>query len=219
MTIKEMHDTFRVLAQQVGLQTVRAILPESIDVLINQSIIEYCLTIARSNSTQQYKEDISDKDNSITPLNSLRNLIYEALLDVILDPNNNLRVICPLNIKDPLLYTSVFVKYNINRNTIKDCRIIDNDKLQMSLKDYCNKADWENPICTFGNYNNINCAYIYVGESNKLIDKIIVNYLKYPNKVKFNEDVNLSVHCDLPSYTHFDIINIAVNKFKSMIKQ
>lgn len=114
-----MHDTFRVLAQQVGLQTVRAILPESIDVLLNQSIIEYCLTIARSNSTQQYKEDISDKDNSITPLNSLRNLIYEALLDVIPDPNNNLRVICPLNIKDPLLYTSVFVKYNINKKYYK----------------------------------------------------------------------------------------------------
>jgi hypothetical protein len=32
MTIEEMHVTFRELAQQMGMQTVRAILPENIDI-------------------------------------------------------------------------------------------------------------------------------------------------------------------------------------------
>ena len=38
MTISEMHVWFRQYAQQMGMQNVRAILPEQIDNLINTSI-------------------------------------------------------------------------------------------------------------------------------------------------------------------------------------
>ena len=37
MTIAEMHVWFRQYAQQMGMQNVRAILPEQIDLLINNS--------------------------------------------------------------------------------------------------------------------------------------------------------------------------------------
>ena len=35
MTIADMHINFRQYAQQMGMQNVRAILPEQIDILIN----------------------------------------------------------------------------------------------------------------------------------------------------------------------------------------
>ena len=40
MTIAEMHVWFRQYAQQMGMQNVRAILPEQIDILINTSITD-----------------------------------------------------------------------------------------------------------------------------------------------------------------------------------
>ncbi len=40
MNIGEMHVTFRELAQQMGMQTVRAILMEDIDICLNAAIIE-----------------------------------------------------------------------------------------------------------------------------------------------------------------------------------
>ena len=40
MTIAEMHVWFRQYAQQMGMQNVRAILPEQIDLLINSSITD-----------------------------------------------------------------------------------------------------------------------------------------------------------------------------------
>ena len=38
MTIQEMHQLFRVVGQQMGMQTIRAILPEEIDVFLNMAI-------------------------------------------------------------------------------------------------------------------------------------------------------------------------------------
>ena len=40
MNIPDMHVWFRQYAQQMGLQNVRAILPDQIDLVINTSIID-----------------------------------------------------------------------------------------------------------------------------------------------------------------------------------
>ena len=41
MKITEIHSQFMLLAQQMGMKTVRAILPEQIDELINAESINY----------------------------------------------------------------------------------------------------------------------------------------------------------------------------------
>ena len=40
MNIAEMHNVFRTLGQQMGMQLNRGILPESIDIYLNEAIIE-----------------------------------------------------------------------------------------------------------------------------------------------------------------------------------
>ena len=40
MNIVEMHNVFRTLGQQMGMQLNRGILPESIDIYLNEAIIE-----------------------------------------------------------------------------------------------------------------------------------------------------------------------------------
>lgn len=81
MTISEMHVWFRQYAQQMGMQNVRAILPEQIDLLINTSITDII--------TQQVKEVlgvVNDRvitDNSrLSQINAFRNLYRVALIDM-----------------------------------------------------------------------------------------------------------------------------------------
>ena len=49
MNIAEMHVWFRQYAQQMGLQNVRAILPEQIDLVINTSITDIVNQIITQN--------------------------------------------------------------------------------------------------------------------------------------------------------------------------
>lgn len=41
MKVAEIHNEFMLLAQQMGMKTVRAILPEQVDEIINLETIEY----------------------------------------------------------------------------------------------------------------------------------------------------------------------------------
>ena len=50
MNIQEMHNIFRTLGQQMGLQRIRGILPESIDVYINDAIIEKVRSVVIANT-------------------------------------------------------------------------------------------------------------------------------------------------------------------------
>ena len=49
MTIQEMHNEFRTFGQVMGLQLVRGILPESIDVYLNAAINETVRNIISKN--------------------------------------------------------------------------------------------------------------------------------------------------------------------------
>ena len=73
MDISEMHQMFRQYAQQMGMQNVRAILPEQIDLLINNSISDTINQVITQNIGVTNDRVISDasKLNQINALKSL----------------------------------------------------------------------------------------------------------------------------------------------------
>lgn len=73
MDISEMHKMFRQYAQQMGMQNVRAILPEQIDLLINNSISDTINQVITQNIGITNDRIISDasKLNQINALKSL----------------------------------------------------------------------------------------------------------------------------------------------------
>lgn len=73
MDISEMHKMFRQYAQQMGMQNVRAILPEQIDLLINNSISDTINQVITQNIGITNDRVISDasKLNNINALKSL----------------------------------------------------------------------------------------------------------------------------------------------------
>lgn len=85
MNIAEMHVWFRQYAQQMGMQNVRAILPEQIDVLINTAISDVVNQLVRENVGLKNDRVVTDS-SKINQINALRTLYKVEVLDMC--PNN-----------------------------------------------------------------------------------------------------------------------------------
>ena len=84
MTIEEMHVWFRQNAQQMGLQNVRAILPEQIDLLLNTSIYDTVNQIIQQNIGITNDRVLTD-NSKIGQINALRTL-YKVIITPITLP-------------------------------------------------------------------------------------------------------------------------------------
>lgn len=203
MTIQEMHQNFRVFAQQMGMQLVRAILPEEIDVYLNAAINERAREMVSSNVTTPYQDRVSLQDNPISPINYIRTLYKEAHA-----PNTSMLdyVFSMESLSDVMLYTSFSVKYDNDK--VYGCRFIEPDKVNETLRDFCNGASFEYPIATL--YKNPQgYEVVEVFNDKKPIVELIIKYIANPVKVDYFNNVN----CDLPEYTHNDIVQLACQKY------
>lgn len=83
MDISEMHQMFRQYAQQIGMQNVRSILPEQIDLLINNSISDTINQVITQNIGITNDRVISDasKLNQVNALKSLYKVWKGSIAD------------------------------------------------------------------------------------------------------------------------------------------
>lgn len=86
MDIKEMHVVFRQYAQQMGLQQVRAILPEQIDILLNTSISDTVNELLRE-TVGIVNDRIITESTRLNKINALRTL-YRVDTISLMDSNN-----------------------------------------------------------------------------------------------------------------------------------
>lgn len=197
MVIAEMHQYFRVLCQKAGMQLVNVILPEEIDAFINLTIVEKVRELITTNATSVFQDKVSNRDGSVTPVNSLRNLYFETELDAYY---SNRFDISTLN---AMYYISFSVKYEDRKYK---CRLIVPEKLEDTLNDYCNGASKDYPICSvFNNDEQIVCETYGSNDNHKLI----VKYIKKPNTVSYVDNID----CDLLEQYHGEIVQQAVNKY------
>lgn len=185
MDILEMHTLFRELGQQMGLQTVRAILPEEIDDILNAVIIEKVRAICIENTTIKANHILASDRLQVGNLNALSTLYNESTDKPY----------------EPMLYLGISVK---GEKKTYSCRLIDPVELENTLNDYCNTASKEYPIATF-----IDDTVRIYPEDVYNNSTIIYKYIKTPAKVS----MPMNVSCDLPSYLHTEIVESAVSKF------
>ncbi len=81
MTTSEMHVMFRQYTQQMGMQNVRAILPEQIDLLLNTSVMDVVNQIIKENIGITNDRVITD-NSKIGQINALRSLYKVELIDM-----------------------------------------------------------------------------------------------------------------------------------------
>lgn len=221
MTIEEMHITFRELAQQMGMQTTRAILMENIDICLNAAIIDTVKElITVTVGPLPYNDKVARQNAAISPINGLRTLYKKGSIQEE-DINGEGTEVSPytinINSDNIMLYTGFKVSYN--GNTLYDCRIIENEDLGQTLRDFCNRAAKDAPICTIvGDTEKIKVD-IFTGVKKAVKPKLIQYlYINEPAKVYYDEDnIELNVNCDLPQYLHMDVVKRAVTIYLASI--
>lgn len=218
-----MHELFRLLGQQMGIERVRGILPHSIDGYLNAAIIEIVNTLLRVNTQEslvranRYK--ILPQEPLVTPVNSLSTLYKEETLELRSLSDNNTDLIT-FKSKDKILYLYDFVINYEGDGRFRHCRFIEPNKVEETLDDYLNRASRRYPIITVVNVDEVKDEYkfeVYCGQ-NLYIEHLKLRYIKVPNTVKYDVDENNqltenAVNCDLPIHLHKDIVELAVQKY------
>ena len=241
MTIAEMHVWFRQYAQQMGMQNVRAILPEQIDLVINTSITDTINQIITQNIGVTNDRVITD-NSKIGQINALRSLY--KVIEVIADPDNGDEPFSEGNIDtiynivanfgdidgepgqqfDYLYLVDLAINYKTSTNKITNyfpVRLIDDAFLADTLNDFILKPRVRTPIAVI--YNNKIQLYINdivnTGLPQNLTPNVLrISYIGKPAKVAYLSDVGgTNVDCDLPEYMHVDILKHAVDLYRISI--
>ena len=246
MNAAEMHIWFRQYAQQMGMQNVRAILPEQIDLVINTSISDTVNQIIRENIALTNDRIITD-NSKLGQINALRTL-YKVNEQVSIGASGNVKPVSEYEnlgmfrvtnfldkegntepLIDALYLVDLSILYSRNNNkktAFFPVRLIDDAYLADTMQDYVLKPRVRTPIAVL--HNNI--LDIYLGENYKkangklssemLYPSILrVSYLARPAKVTYLSDVGgTDVNCDLPESMHVDILKHAVDLYNISIQ-
>lgn len=222
MTIKEMHELFRVLGQQMGMQKVRGILPESIDILLNTSIVHCVRQIITSNVTTNFGNIVATQRNKVSVINALRTLYVEDIQE--LEYNDEESV--PYPIEASLTYD--FKVFSIiNCDVAYDesepykyisTRLIEPNLIAEVERDYLLKPTPKFPVATIvdadDNYmaDETYIKYNFYTADTK-VTKVKSSFIKYPAKVYYDIDDNKCVDCDLPIHLHHAVVEEAVRLY------
>ena len=205
-----MHELFRLLGQQMGMERIRVILPDSIDGYLNDAIAEITNNIIRSNVQGQYREKYIISDNFVSPVNGISTLYSEIVRESNYEKENDITSIS-IPIQNCLYLYAFSVKYSDNR--YRNCRIIEPDKLEQSLDDYLNRPTARYPIVHIVSFTGEQTCRVEVYSGKGDIKGIKVKYIRKPATVSFNETTQNGIDCDLPAHLHKDIVELAVTKF------
>lgn len=245
MTIQEMHEMFRQYSQQMGMQNVRAILPEQIDLLINNSINDVINQIITQNIGITNDRVITD-NSKLNQVNALRSL-YKVWKGAITLPTPNTNYIASYNL--PLLGFLPGGTYN-SGNTTKDLaiqyiyivdlsisyskdnftsnifpiRIVDDMYLADVVNDFLLAPKLRSPVASIHDDN----IELYIDKPDKgrtpytfdgmSVKELRLSYIAKPAVVKFLDDLGgTSVDCNLPEYLHVDIVKHAVELYRTAV--
>lgn len=233
MTIEDMHIWFRQFTQQMGMQNVRAILPEQIDLFLNTSITDIVNTIIQTNISETHDKAITGNEK-LNQINGLSTLYKTKVInntssigDVTTFKVDQASPIGKIVVDDvyssDILYiTALNISYDYNnkQTLYYPVRITDDLYLSNSLSDYMLQPKLQSPIAVFVN----NKLELYIGSLNDgfSIHDIKLSYIKKPIVVNYENKTD----CDLPESKHIDVVkhsidlyNVALNGIQAVNQQ
>lgn len=235
MTIQEMHVYFRQFAQQMGMQNVRAIIPEQIDILLNTSISDIVNQLVRDNSgliKDKATADLSkiSQPNALNPLYKIK----ETDIKELGNSSNSINITLNKIAEDYLYITDIAINYTNetgDKTRYFPVRIIDAANFAETLNDPILKPKINKPIAIINNddleiiVNNLvltNDIFLNSIKPKLYFSNLRTSYIKKPAIVKYDNNNNVSnnsVNCDLPESLHIDIIKHAVELYKTAINK
>lgn len=205
-----MHITFRQLAQQMGMQNVRAILPAQIDVLLNTAISDIVNQLVRENVGLSNNDGHTDMFK-IGQTDALRTLQTEIEIEVSGSD---------YSLADNVLYlTDIYVKYKVNNKPIVfPVRLVDTAYYANASSDSVLKPTYKSPIAVYKDYK-VTVDFGRKDRPNGFNDpKLTFSYIKTPAKVKLAEEPTDTTDCDLPESLHETVVKYAVDLYRRSVR-
>ena len=246
MTIAEMHVWFRQYAQQMGMQNVRAILPEQIDNLINTAIKDTIDEVINKNVGTTNDRIITD-NAKIANVNALRTLYKVKTITIedggnLTEYKNKPYVFTSSELEEiPLYFVDFAIRY-ANRtydleyiNEIEytrwfPIRVVDDSYLADILNDWVLAPRLRTPAMVIYSDDNIGDSKfeLYVGENEetsikaiaalKFLGQIRCSYIKKPRQVAYLSDVGgTNIDSDLPVQLQIPMLKHAVDLYRVSI--
>lgn len=203
MKLSEMLIKFRLLAQKMEMQTVLYILDEEIVELFNITIPEY----ARDIFSRKRNRELNGVSDNVVRLAELEPLYKN--FDITTITTSSVLFGKGYNITKPsdcMFLLNVNVKYE---DTISDSRLLDIEKVTLTINDYHSKPTKESPVCY------INSNSVEVIDNVQTATGVIISYIKVPNKVALATPTTDEVGCELPDFAVEDIIKRTVNLYNA----
>ena len=239
MTISEMHVWFRQYAQQMGMQNVRAILPEQIDNLINTAIKDTVDEVINKSVGTTNDRVITD-NAKLANVNALRTLYRVKIYTPTGSSTINTYANSPYSVtskiifpnENVLYYVDFSIKYDLGDNKesrLFPIRIIDDSYLADVLNDWVLAPRMRTPIMVIYNDDSSDAKdtdskfEIYIGDNDSIptiastakIKSIRCSYIKAPKKVAYLSDVGgTNVDCDLPEQLQVPMLKHAVDLYR-----
>lgn len=215
-----MHTLFRTLGQQMGIQEVRGILPESIDRFLNLNITKKVRNVLTENGIINFQNRVAIQRNELQPINALRTLYKVKTIDPSgFDEGKTYDLSAITDLYIILGFSICYNEETTNEEVETEdlfykCRIIDDIELETTRFDYCNKDSKEYPIVTISleqieQTTATQVAKFYCG--NATPKGLKIRYIKKPAIV--NKLASTPIDCDLPEYLHTEIVELAVKDF------
>ena len=236
---------FRQYAQQMGMQNVRAILPEQIDLLINNSINDTINQVITQNIGTTNDRVITD-NSKLNQINALKSLykVWKGKVTLGTAKTNYIASYeLPINAfkrsgtynndgvnSDSISYIYIVdlsISYKKDSDFISNIfpiRIIDDMYLADVVNDFILHPTFRSPVATV--HDNTIELYIDKPDSSVApfkfqgcdVNEIRLSYIAKPSQVKFLEDIKgTNVDCDLPEYLHVDIVKHAVELYRTAV--
>lgn len=246
MNIAEMHVWFRQYAQQMGMQNVRAILPEQIDNLINTSTLDTVDEVINRNIGTTNDRIIND-NAKIANINALRTLYKVKTIIIkdggsLTDYKNKPYIFNSTELDDtPLYFVDFAIKYGDrqfdeeNKNDIEytrwfPIRIIDDSYLADILNDWVLAPRLRTPAMVIYADDIVGDSKfeLYTGENeetsvksiaaSKWLGQIRCSYIKKPRQVAYLSDIGgTNVDSDLPAQLQIPMLKHAVDLYRVSI--
>lgn len=244
MTIAEMHVWFRQYAQQMGMQNVRAILPEQIDTLINTSIKDTIDEVVRMNVGTTNDRIITD-NAKLASVNALRTLYKVKTIAATGNVTDYVNTPYTFNSTDieatdtPLYYVDFAIRYQVGSGDDIitrwfPIRIVDDSYLADVLNDWVLAPRMRTPVMVI--YKDVSndagvedsTFELYLGENDAegisavadqaTLKNIRCSYIKKPNKVQYLTDIGgTNIDSDLPEQLQIPMLKHAVDLYRASI--
>lgn len=218
MDIADMHINFRQYAQQMGMQNTRGILPEQIDILINQSAIDAVNQLVKEN-VGITKDKNSTTNTKIGQINALKPLHHVSEKPITFedglfsyDKNDSIKGLIKhinndetdLLLGEYMFLIDMSINYVTESGTVTNwypVRVIEDIYLAETLNDYILKNKFNSPIAVISDklvelyidkFENDDTPKIKIGKASDSFiypNSVRISTIQYPSKVKYFDDV------------------------------